>query len=329
VRLLVLGGTVFVGRHVVEAALARNHEVTLFNRGRQNPRLFPGVERLRGDRNGDLDELRGRRWDAVVDPSGFTPEQVGATAELLADAVELYVFVSSISAYRTPLPPGYDETWPLADETEGYGGEKARSEEAAERAMPGRVAHVRPGLVVGPHDPTDRFTYWPRRVAAGGEVLAPGRPERPVQFVDVRDLARWIVDLAERRVAGVFSAVGPAEPLTMGALLEECRSVTRSDARFTWVADDALLAEGLEPWRDLPLWIPESDPKLGALLTANVSRAVAAGLLFRPLADTIRRTLEWDRAEGAQPTERPILNTAISAEREAELLARLTATQRG
>ena len=316
-----LGGTVFVGRHVVEAALARDHEVTLFNRGRENAHLFPGVERLRGDRNGDLDELRGRRWDVVVDPSGFTPAQVGATAELLADSVELYVFVSSISAYRTPLAPGYDETWPLTEETEGYGGEKARSEEAAERAMPGRVAHVRPGLVVGPYDPTDRFTYWPRRVAAGGEVLAPGRPDRPVQFIDARDLAEWIVDLAERRVAGAFSAVGPAEPLTMGALLEECRAVTDSDARFTWAPDDALLAEGVEPWRELPLWMPESDPQLGALLTADASRAVAAGLRFRPLDDTIRRTLEWDRAEGAQPTERPILVVPISPEREAELLA--------
>jgi 2'-hydroxyisoflavone reductase len=329
VRLLVLGGTVFVGRHVVEAAVARGHEVTLFNRGRQNAHLFPGVERLRGDRDGDLEELSGRRWDAVVDPSGFTPAQVGATAELLADAVELYVFISSISAYRTPLPPGYDETWPLTDDTEGYGGEKARSEEAAERAMPGRVAHVRPGLVVGPHDPTDRFTYWPRRVAAGGEVLAPGRPERPVQFIDVRDLAEWTVELAERRVAGAFTAVGPAAPLTMRALLEECRAVTESDARFTWAPDDALLAEGLEPWRDLPLWMPEFDSPHGALLSADVSRAVAAGLRFRPVRDTIRTTLEWDRAEGAQPTERPILVVPISAEREAELLARVTAAPSG
>jgi 2'-hydroxyisoflavone reductase len=329
VRLLVLGGTVFVGRHVVEAALARGHEVTMFNRGRQNAHLFPGVERVRGDRDGDLEELRGRRWDAVVDPSGFTPAQVRASAELLADAAELYVFVSTVGVYHPFQVAGWDETAPLTQETEGYAGEKARSEEAAEQAMPGRVAHVRPGLVVGPHDPTDRFTYWPRRVAAGGDVLAPGRPERQVQFVDVRDLAEWMVELAEQRVAGAFTATGPMPGLAMGDLLEECRTVSGSDARFVWVPDEILLEEGLQPWTDLPLWLPEQDPESGEMMTADVSRAVAAGLRFRPLAETIRATLEWDRAEGAQPTERPILVTPLASEREAEILARVAAARGG
>jgi 2'-hydroxyisoflavone reductase len=329
VRLLVLGGTVYLGRHVVEAALARGHEVTLFNRGRQNAELFPELERLRGDRDGDLSALRGRSWDAVIDPSGFTPAQVGASAELLADAVELYVFVSTIGVYHPFLARDFDETAPVTHEHEGYSGEKARSEEAAEQAMPGRVLHVRAGLIVGPHDPTDRFTYWPRRVAAGGDVLAPGEPEQQVQFIDARDLAGWMVAMAEGREAGTYTATGLTPPVTMTELLETCRSVSGSDARFVWVADEALLAEGVEPWTDLPLWIPARDPEVGPMMTADVSRAVAAGLRFRPLEETVRDTLEWDRAEGAQPTERPILNRAISAEREQELLARITSVPSG
>jgi len=323
VRLLVLGGTVFVGRHVVEAALSRGHEVTLFNRGRQHAHLFPELEKLRGDRDGNLSALRGRRFDAVVDPSGYTPQQMRATVAALEGAIDHYTFISSVSVYRE-FPPGrpFDEAAPLGEGHEGYGPLKARSEEALEAALAGRLARVRPGLVVGPHDPTDRFTYWPRRVARGGGVLAPGRPERPIQFIDGRDLAEWCVWLAETRHAGVFNATGPAKTLTMGRLLEECRAVAANEARLTWVSDEELLAADVKPWTELPLWLPEHDLRFGGMLLADNRRAITAGLRFRPLAETIRDTLEWDREEGAQPTERPIRVTPILPEREVDLLAR-------
>jgi 2'-hydroxyisoflavone reductase len=322
-KILVLGGTVFVGRYIVQAALARGHQVTLFNRGRQNPHLFPEIEKLRGDRDGDLTALRGRSFDAVVDPSGYRPEQVRAVAETLGKTSGHYAFISSISVYRG-FPPGrsFDEDTPLAEGSDGYGPLKARSEGALEAALPGRVARVRPGLIVGPHDPTDRFTYWPRRVARGGRVLAPGRPERPIQFVDVRDLADWCVRLGEVRRVGVFNAVGPGSRLTMGQLLDECRTVAGSDAHFTWVPDGELAAAGLKAWTEVPLWIPEGDPGFGGMLLADNRRAVAAGLTFRPVAETIQATLEWDRREEGSPSESPIRVTPIAREREAELLAR-------
>jgi 2'-hydroxyisoflavone reductase len=311
VKLLVLGGTVFLGRHIVDAALARGHAVTLFNRGRQNAHLFPALEKLRGDRDGDLSALRGRRFDAVIDPSGFTPAQVRATAAAAPD-VEHYTFISSVSVYQS-FPPGrtFDEDAPVLQGDEGYGALKARAEEALDAALPGRVAH----------DPTDRFTYWPRRIARGGDVLAPGRPERPVQFIDARDLADWCVRLAEQRRAGVFNANGPAATLTMGDLLDACRATIGSDARLHWIADEALEAEGVKQWTELPLWIPESHPAFGGFLLGDNRRALAAGLTLRALAETIGATLAWDRVEGTQPTERPIRATPLTAEREAALLA--------
>lgn len=322
-KILVLGGTVFLGRHVVAAALARGHELTLFNRGRQNPQLFPEVEKLRGDRDGDLSALRGRRFDAVLDTSGYRPEQLRAMAEVLGDTVEHYTFISTMSIYRQ-FPPGrsMDEDAPLGEGNDGYGPLKARSEEAIEAALPERVAHVRPGLIVGPCDPTDRFTYWPRRVARGGDVLAPGRPERPVQLIDARDLAEWCVRLAEERRTGFFNAIGPASTLTMEQMLDACRSATGSAARFIWVPDDDLIAAQVKPWSELPLWIPESDPDFGGLLLADNRRALAAGLVFRPLADTVLATLEWDRREGAESSDSPIRVAPMVPEREVELLAR-------
>lgn len=321
-RVLVLGGTLFLGRHVVEAAIAEGHEVVLFNRGRRNPHLFPQIERLRGDRDGDLAALRGRCFEAVIDPSGYRPEQVRAVTDALGGAIAHYTFISSISVYRD-FPPhrSFDEDAPLAEGDQGYGALKARCEDVLEETLPGRVASVRPGLIVGPHDPTDRFTYWPRRVARGGNVLAPGRPERAVQLVDVRDLAEWCVQLAEHYRVGVFNAVGPRSTLTMGRLLEDCTVVTEGCARFMWVPDEDLLAAGVKPWTELPLWIPESDSRVGGMLLADNRRAVAAGLTFRPLVDTIRATLEWDRREGAAGHDLPIRVTPIAPEREAELLA--------
>lgn len=311
-KLLVMGGTVFLGRHVVEAALAGGHEVTLFNRGRHDADAFPQTERLRGDRNGDLGALHGRSFDAVIDTSGYTPAHMQAVAAALGGTQVHYVFVSTISVYRA-FPPyrPYDEQAPLAPGEDGYGPLKARAEEAIERALPGRVAHVRPGLIVGPHDPTGRFAYWPRRVAAGGDVLAPGRPARPVQLIDVRDLAQWCVHLAQARIPGRFNATGPAATLAKADLLHACREAAGSDARFCWVPDDALLAQGAAPWTGLPLWIPEDDAQFGGMLLAERHRAIAAGLTFRPLADTIRATLDWERNTcGAAPAAGAGLDTA-------------------
>lgn len=317
--ILILGGTVFLGRHIADAAIARGHEVTLFNRGRQNPDLFPDVERLRGNRDGDLAALRGRTFDAVVDTSGYRPEHVRAVATTLG-ATRHYTFISTVSVYRG-FPPGrsFNEDAAVAAGSEGYGPLKARCEEMLHAELPGRVACIRPGLIVGPHDPTDRFTYWPRRIARGGDVLAPGRPQRPIQFIDVRDLADWCVRLGEHRQVGTFNAVGP-QSVTMGSFVDECRAVAGSDVRFIWIPDQQLLAAGIKPWTELPLWIPEEDVNAGGMLLADNRRAVAAGLTFRPVADTIRATLDWDTQEGSGSSPSAIRVTPIAPGRERELL---------
>ena len=307
-KLLILGGTVFLGRHLVEAALARGHAVTLFNRGQANPEIFPEVEKLRGNRDGDLTALQGRRWDAVVDTSGYVPRIVRASAELLADATNHYTFISSKSVYADFSKPDFDESAPVGKLTDAsveevngdtYGPLKALCEQAVEQAMPGRALVVRPGLIIGPFDPTDRFTYWPHRVAQGGEVLAPGRPERQVQFIDARDLAEWTLRMVEASQTGIYHATGPDYSLTMGRLLETCKAVSKSDARFAWVSEPCLLEAGATPWMELPLWIPESDPSMNSFLRANISKAVSAGLTFRPLAETVHDTLAWDAARPA------------------------------
>jgi 2'-hydroxyisoflavone reductase len=319
-ELLVLGGTNFLGRATVEDALARGHEVTIFNRGETNPGLFAEAERLRGDREGDLAALAGRSWDAVVDPSGYVPHVVRASAELLADAVEHYVFVSSISVYAEQSgrnteesPVGEIGDWPVDelvdDDDEGnYGALKALCEEVVAGVFPGRHSNVRAGLLVGAHDFTGRFTYWPHRVARGGEVLAPGPPERRVQFVDVRDLAGWMLDLAERRVAGTFNATHPGRP--WGELLETSREVAGSDASFTWVPDAFLAEHEVGEWMELPLWL--HDPDWVGMHMVDVSRAIEAGLSFRPLEETVREALEL-----AEPTD----EAGLSPQREAELLS--------
>jgi 2'-hydroxyisoflavone reductase len=321
-RLLVLGGTVFLGRHVVAAALRRGHEVTLFNRGRHGPELFPDTEKLRGDRDGDLTALRGRRWDAVIDTSGHTPRAVRASAELLAAAVEQYTFISSFAVYADfPRAAGLDGSAPVVTPAgpvpagvspETIGPLKALCERALEPALVDRALVVRAGLLIGPHDPTDRFTYWPQRFAWGGEVLAPGAPELRVQLIDARDLAEWVVAAAESRRVGVYNATGPARPLTMAQLLEACRAESGSDARFTWVDDRFLLAAGLRPRMELPLWMP-GDHGAG---TVDCRRAIAAGLAFRPLAATVRDTLDWDSARPAAAPRR----AGITRERERQLL---------
>jgi 2'-hydroxyisoflavone reductase len=316
-QLLVLGGTVFLGRHIAAQALAAGHAVTLLNRGRRGgAALFPDAEHLVGDRDGDLSALRGRRFDAVIDCSGYTAAQMQSAAQALGDGAGHVVFVSSISV-RASFPPGlrFAEDGALLAGDEGYGANKARAEEAIAAALPHSVAIVRPGLIVGPHDPTGRFTYWPDRVARGGEVLAPGRPERPVQWIDVRDLAAWCLHLAAQRITGTFNAIGPNVP--MRALLDACRAVADSDARFVWIDDATLLAADVAPWSGLPLWIPESDPGFGGMLLADNARAVAAGLPCRPAVETARDTLAWLRGDPAAmrgPAD------ALTPTREAELL---------
>ena len=307
-KLLIIGGTVFVGRALVEAALARGHEVTLFNRGQHNPELFPQVEKLRGDRDGGLDALRGRQWDAVVDTCGYFPRVVRQSAERLAGSVGHYTFISSISVYAENRTPGTSESAPvgtLEDETveevtgETYGPLKALCEQAAEQAMPGRVLNIRPGLIVGPHDPTDRFTYWPGRVARGGEVLAPHGPGVPVQFIDVRDLAEWNVRLIEAGRTGIYNATGPGYSLTMGSLLDTCKTVSGSDAAFTWVDAAFLEEQAVEAWSDLPLYVPQTEEYAG-FSSVSCAKGVADGLTFRPLADTVRDTLTWAQSRPAE-----------------------------
>jgi len=319
VKLLVLGGTKFLGRHAVEAALAEGHEVTIFTRGRTNPELFPDVEHLHGDRDGELGALEGRTWDGAVDTSGYVPRVVRYSAELLRSSVRRYVFVSSISAYGDFSRPITEETPvaeladPDAEEiTEHYGALKAACERVVEEVFADRSALVRAGLIVGPFDPTDRFTYWPRRLAEGGDVLAPGDPAAPAQFVDARDLALWFLQLAEHGPGGVFNATGPREPMTLRELLERTIQAVGSDTRLVWADDERLLAAGVEAWTELPLWAPGAE--YAGLQRADTRRALAAGLTFRPVEETARDTLAWSRDAGEQ---RPTL----TREREAELLA--------
>jgi len=316
VRLLVLGGTKFLGRGVVDAALAAGHDVTLFNRGQTNPDLYPNVEKLRGDLTGDLDALRGREWDAAVDldPTQL-PRHTRRRAEALVDSVVHYVFVSTISVYSdTSQPihegsPLFDPPDPEPDEfdAEQYGGLKAGSERAVLDVFGDRASIARAGLIVGPHDPTDRFTYWPRRLAEGGDVLAPGSPSQRVQLIDARDLGAFLVRLAETRTGGIFNATGPAEPLTLGETLERS-----GGGNLVWVGDQTLLDAGVGPWMELPLWLP-GDEHAG-ILQADISRALAAGITFRPLEETARDTLAWSLEAGEQ---RPTL----TREKETEILA--------
>lgn len=325
-RILVLGGTGFLGPALVEAARARGHTLTLFNRGKTRPELFPEVEKLRGDRDGKLDALRGRRWDAVVDTSGYVPRVVRLSAELLAPSVRRYVFISSISAYRDDLAPGSDETAPLAtvddpsteDVRAHYGALKALCERAAEAALPGRVAVVRPGLIVGPGDPTDRFTYWPVRLDRGGEVLAPGGGEDPAQLVDVRDLAAFLVAVVEREDTGAYNAVGPAARTGMRALLEDVRRGAGSKAELVWTPWSFLKEQGVSPWSDLPVWVPAGEPGSGIAAVSN-ARAVAKGLAFRPVAETARDTLSWWRT--LPEARRAQLRAGLSPDRERAVLA--------
>ena len=325
-KLLILGGTKFLGRHLVDSALAHGHQVTLFNRGKTNPGLFPQVETILGNREHDIEKLSSRAWNAVIDVAGYFPRIVRLSASGLERSVGRYVFISSISVYpdSTLKKIGIDEKDPvgkLEDEsveeiTGGtYGPLKALCEKTVLDLYGQRGLVVRPGLIVGPNDPTDRFTYWPVRVARGGEVLAPENPEVPVQIIDVRDLSEFVIKMIEANATGIYNATGPDYELTFGEMLETCKQVSHSDAHFNWASAEFLKQHNVEEWSDMPVWVPDNEESAG-FSRVNVSKAVKAGLTFRPLEDTVRDTIVW---AGTRPADHE-WRAGLKAEREKELL---------
>jgi 2'-hydroxyisoflavone reductase len=335
-RILILGGTGFIGPHQVRYALARGHKLTLFNRGK-NPQAWPGeVEELLGDRNtGDLQSLAGREWDVCIDNPTTLPFWVRDAGKVLSGKVKQYIFISTVSVYADDSKPGQDESAALAPyrgkdamaETQAslkadiehlYGPLKALSEHEAAKQFPGITTIIRPGLIVGPGDETDRFTYWPVRLARGGEVLAPGNGKDPVQFIDARDLAEWTIRMAEQRDFGIYNAFGPARELSTAAMLTGIANAIHAKVEPVWVPADFLAQQKVSPWSDMPVWVPAQGDSAGFARRLN-RRALAAGLTFRPLATTASGTLAWFRA---QPPERQAkLRAGLSAERENAVLA--------
>jgi 2'-hydroxyisoflavone reductase len=330
-RVLILGGTGFIGPHFVEVLRAASHSLTLFNRGRRNPTPVRGVESLTGDRNGKVDALKGRDWDVVIDNSGYTPRQVQLTVDLLKDHVQHYIFISSISVYADLAKPGIDENYALAKlqdpnteqvTGETYGGLKALCEQVVERAFGSRCAVIRPTYIVGPGDNSDRFTYWPVRVARGGEMLAPGRAGDPIQFIDVRDLAAFMRLCVEQRSAGRYNACNSPRAVTMGQLLDTSKRLTGSNAQFVWADAQFLADQKLVDSGEIPIWAPPAGEYAGAALVSS-TRAVDKGMRFRPLEVTVRDTLEWHAKRPAGEQQK--LRAGLSHEREAQLLAQLRA----
>jgi 2'-hydroxyisoflavone reductase len=306
-RILILGGTKFVGRAITEAALGRGDAVTLFNRGKTGPGLYPGIETVVGDRATDLARIEGREWDAVIDVAGYDPGVVRVSAEAFAKAAGRYVFVSTCSVYADQSSrEGQLEDAPVLELDDGmtdpgelYGARKAAAERIVTRVYGERALIPRPGLITGPYDPTDRVPYWPRRIARGGRVLAPGDPDDLTQFIDVRDLAAWIADACHHAQGGVFNLTG--DPGPFGSFLHDCQTATYSDAELTWIPASRLLAAGVDPWMGIPMWI--GDPSLPGINDVDNSRAIATGLTFRPITETIRDTLAWDLARGGPAEE--------------------------
>ncbi|WP_285767411.1 SDR family oxidoreductase [Peribacillus sp. SI8-4] len=334
-RVLILGGTRFLGKALVKEGLKRGHEITLFNRG-TNKEMFPEVEQLIGDRDNDVSSLENRKWDIVLDTCGFAPHHIKKIATVLGDSIEHYTYISSISLYKDWIPVNITEDYQvqsmpedkLKDVEEGkispyeyYGALKALCEAEAEKHWPGRVLHVRAGLLVGAFDYTDRLPYWVQRVAQGGKVLVPGRSDRPVQLIDVKDAATWVFNMAESRKKGAFNVTGPHDTLTMKELLNTCKAVTNSDAEFVWADEPFIVEHKVQPWTEMPFWIPENfplegeaEPWKGSFLI-NIAKSLSAGLTFRPLEDTVHDVYQWEKAR--QDTDR---KTGISKEREQELL---------
>jgi 2'-hydroxyisoflavone reductase len=329
-KILILGGKRFLGIALVEAMLKAGHTPTLFNRGKTNPELFPKVKTLIGDREKDLSALKRRKWDAVIDTSGYLPRVVRESAKMLSNKCPTYVFISTVSVYHDFRNPDIDETAPLAelddptDEDytgESYGPLKALCEYEIQQNFKGNLIVVRPGLIVGPNDPTDRFTYWPWRVAQGGNVLTPGPPSADLQFIDVRDLTDFILTLIQQDAGGVYNAVGPRNPANFGSLLVACREAAGSDANFVWADEHFLLEQRVKPWVDLPLWLPNSDPNFAGFNSINNSKAIKAGLTFKPLSETVSDTLDWIKTR--PPVKK--LKVGLSLRKEAALLQKYEA----
>ena len=324
-RILILGGTVFLGRHLVLAAQERGHDVTLFNRGKSGPDLFPGVRTFHGDRKTDegLSILDGAGdFDAVIDTCGYVPRTVGMSARKLAGKATSYCFISSVSVYKNWPDEACDESGTLAtiddpavEEVTGetYGALKVLCEREVEKSFPGQTLVIRPGLIVGPHDPSDRFAYWPHRVAQGGEILAPGGPNTPTQFIDVRDLSEWTIRLLENEAVGTFNADGRVVPL--GELLLTCAAASGSELNVAYASEAFLQEQEVSSWSELPLWIPGLADKPGGGAT-NCQKAVSSGLAYRSLNATVTDTLAWD---AARPQENAWKNT-LKPKKEAKVL---------
>jgi 2'-hydroxyisoflavone reductase len=330
---LIFGGTGFIGPHFVRELHAGGHKVTLFNRGKRNPGLFPDVETLIGDRNvaNSVDVLKGRKWDVVIDDSGYFPGQVTASTSVLKDNVQHYIFVSSISAYADMTPAGIDEDYKLAplDDPDAkqiteknYGGLKAACEQIVEKTFGTRQAVIRPTYIVGPGDHTDRFTYWPWRVARGGEMFAPGTPQDPIQFIDVRDLAEFMRRCVEERIGGRYNLCNPPGAVTMDDLLETSKRVTKANTTFRWAPLKFLEENKLLESGELTTWSPPTGEYAGSSLVSS-ARAVGKGLRFRNLETTVRDLLAWHEQRPADQKQK--LRAGMSPEREAELLKKLPA----
>jgi 2'-hydroxyisoflavone reductase len=341
-RILILGGTGFTGPFQVKYALSRGHKVTVFNRGKTHPGELPKeAEQLIGDRNGQLDALKGRTWDVCIDIPTTLPVWVRDAAQILKGNVDRYVFISTISVFSDVSKPNMDESGPLAEykgadpmkETQEslranlglYGPLKVQSEKETEKWFPGKSLIVRPGLIVGPGDETDRFTYWPVRIQRGGEVLAPGTPNDPVQIIDARDLAEWVIRMVEQGTVGIFNATGPNYKLTMGKMFDEIKGATKSNATFTWADAEFLKAQNVRPWSDMPTWVPPRGPSIG-FSQINVQKAISKGLTFRSIADTTSATLDWFHK---QPAERQAkLRAGLTSDRETAVLTAWHAQQK-
>jgi len=333
-RILILGGTAFLGPATVAVARTRGHEITLFNRGRTNQHLFPDLTKLKGDRFGDLASLEGGEWDVCIDNSGYIPRTVQASTELLKGHVKQYIFISSISVFADFSVRGMDENSPVGtlttEEIEAatamqditganYGPLKALCEQANTRSFGSQACNIRPGLIVGPMDRSDRFTYWPVRVSKGGEVLAPGTPGTVTQIIDVRDLAEFIILAAEHGYSGTYNATSPAGELTMGELLDTCKKVSGSEATFTWADAKFLETQAVAAWSDMPVWVPLDGEDAGHPFI-NVMKAVGAGLTYRPISETVRGTLDWWATVPQERKDKP-MRSGLTAERETTVLA--------
>lgn len=336
-KILIIGGTRFLGRFLVEEGLSKNHEITLFNRGNKKEE-FPHIEQVFGDRNSEMEKLKDRKWDAVIDTCGYVPQSLEKSISVLGNQIDQYVFISTISVYKDFSKNNLDEDSQVLsmtrEEADGltkdndqavmshYGELKALCEQTLLNLLPNKGLIIRPGLIVGPYDYSDRFTYWVHRVNEGGKILAPGNPDRMIQFIDVRDLAKWIIEMIENKKTGVYNATGINKNLTMGGMLELINKGVNSDAEFIWANDNFLLENEVGPWIEMPLWLPEVTPDgkiMNGMLAVNIDKALSEGLVFRPVEETAFDTLEWFKNQDSSQG----LRAGISKVKESQLLGKL------